>query len=98
MQATKKTIYVNGLVKKNNYLQCYQRVRLVVRSSNYGIMPTAAATWQCSYRIKAQGHFKVVRGQVSIAHGHFYVVMAKDFLQVKDVAARHHEVCCKRVE
>lgn len=34
---------------------------------------------------------------MSIAHGHFYVVMAEDFLQGKDVAARHHEVCCERM-
>ncbi len=36
-------------------------------------------------------------GAVSIAHGHFYVVMAEDFLEGKDVSARHHKVCCKRV-
>lgn len=34
---------------------------------------------------------------MSIAHGHFYVVMAKDFLQGQDVAVRHHEVCFERM-
>ena len=34
---------------------------------------------------------------MSIAHCHFYVVMAEDFLQGKDVAARHHEVRCERM-
>ena len=39
----------------------------------------------------------MVRSQVSIAHGHFYVVMAEDFLEGKDFSAGHHKVCCKRV-
>lgn len=39
----------------------------------------------------------MVRSQVSIAHRHFYVVMAQDFLQRKDVPAGHHEMCGERV-
>ncbi len=34
---------------------------------------------------------------MSIAHGHFYVVMPKDFLQSQDVSAGHHKVCCERM-
>lgn len=32
---------------------------------------------------------------MSIAHGHFYIVMTQDFLEGKDVSAGHHKVCCK---
>lgn len=32
---------------------------------------------------------------MGIAHGHFYVVMAQDFLERKDVSTGHHKVCCK---
>jgi hypothetical protein len=34
---------------------------------------------------------------VGIAHSHFYVVMAQNFLERKDIPARHHKVCCKRM-
>ncbi|SUX74687.1 Uncharacterised protein [Citrobacter freundii] len=34
---------------------------------------------------------------MSIAHGHFYVVVAQDFLQGKYVPARHHKVRSERV-
>lgn len=34
---------------------------------------------------------------MSIAHGHFYVVMTQDFLERKDVSAGHHKMRCKRM-
>lgn len=51
----------------------------------------------CCQWIKTQRGFKVIGGQVGIAHGHFYVVMAQDFLEGKNVPAGHHKVCCERM-
>ena len=34
---------------------------------------------------------------MGIAHGHFDVVVAENFLQGKNVSTRHHKVRCKRV-
>lgn len=34
---------------------------------------------------------------MSIAHGHFDVVVTENFLQGKDVSSRHHKVRCKRM-
>lgn len=39
----------------------------------------------------------MARCQMSITHGHFYIVVSQDFLQGKDIPAGHHKVCCKRM-
>lgn len=39
----------------------------------------------------------MIWGKMSIAHGHFNVVVAENFQQGKGIAARHHKVCCERM-